>query len=97
MEVVVCITPLLLNWLRTVTSKIVKFTKLLKNSFTIEFEPCRIPFNTALPVVVVSVAVLPSFTHDTPSVHTRTRAKLVRNFCHSIVGKVRDDVDRLVV
>ena len=51
------------------TSKIVKITKLLEDSLAIEFEPCRIPFNTALPVVAVGAPVLAPTKHDASSVH----------------------------
>ena len=51
------------------TSKIVKFTKLLKDILTIEFKACRVPFNTALPVVVVCIAALEPIKHDASSVH----------------------------
>ena len=67
--VVVGFLPLLCNRLGTVTSKIVKITKLLEDGLAIEFEPCRIPFNTALPVVAVGAPVLAPTKHDASSSH----------------------------
>ena len=68
-EVVVSSLPLLLNGLRTVTSKIMKSTELLADSSAVEFVAHWVPANAALPVVVVGVSILPTLTHDTSSSH----------------------------
>ena len=96
-EVVVSSSPLLLNGLRTVTSKIVKLAKLLADSSAVEFVTHWVPVNTALPVVVVSVSILAALTHDKLGKHGRTRAKFIRYCFHSIWGKVHGGVGRLVV
>jgi hypothetical protein len=59
-------------------SKIMQFTKLFKDGFTIELVPYWIPFNSALPIVVaMQRTVLAALTHDASSVHGRTGAKLI--------------------
>jgi hypothetical protein len=63
-KVVVDLLPLLLNPFGTVTSKIMQTTKLLENSFLVDTVSCRIPFNAALPVVVVCEPVLSALPHD---------------------------------
>ena len=84
MKVIVRSLPLFCDGFGRVASKIVKSTKLLANGSTIEFVPCRIPFHTALPVVVVSVPVLSALTHDTLGIHSRTGTKSIRKVFHSI-------------
>lgn len=59
-------------------SKIVKSTKLLDDGLAIQLVSCRIPFDAALPVVVVSVATLAALAHDTSSIHARTGPKFIR-------------------
>jgi hypothetical protein len=69
MESIVRMFPLLCNRLGTVTSKIVKITKLLEDGLAIEFEPYRIPFNSTLPVVAVGALVLAPLKHNASSAH----------------------------
>lgn len=78
-KVVVCITPLALNRLGTMASKIMQSTKLPKDSSAVQFEPCRIPFHTALPVVAAKAGtMLPTLMHDESCSHSRARTKLIR-------------------
>jgi hypothetical protein len=49
---VVGLLPLPLNRLGTVTSKIVESTKLSSNGSLVEAVSHRIPFNSALPIVI---------------------------------------------
>jgi hypothetical protein len=51
-KVVVDLLPLPLNPFRTVTSKIVESTKLSSNGSLVEAVSHRIPFNSALPIVI---------------------------------------------
>jgi hypothetical protein len=51
------------------TSKIMKFAKLFKDGFMIDFEANWIPLNTALPVVTICITIHPSLAHDTLSGH----------------------------
>jgi len=72
--------PFLCNWLRTVTSKIVKFTKLFKDSLVIKFKSYWIPFNTALAAIAMAAkayTMLPSLTHDISGSYSRARTKFV--------------------
>jgi hypothetical protein len=77
-KIVVGLLPPALNRLGAVAGKIVKISKLPKYDFAIELESYRIPFRTTLPVVTAQHGTVPSaFTHDAPSVHARTGAKLI--------------------
>jgi hypothetical protein len=68
-EVVISLVPLLCDGLRAMTSKIMKFAKLFKDGFMIDFEANWIPLNTALPVVTICITIHPSLAHDTLSGH----------------------------
>ena len=68
-KVVVGLLPLPGNRFRSMASKIVKSTKLSKDGSLVESVACRIPLNTALPVVVVGAPVLAPTKHDASSVH----------------------------
>jgi len=77
-EVVIRLLPFLCDWLRTMTSKIMKLTKLFKDSLAIKFITSWIPFNTALPVITTKTStVLAALTHDTLGIHARARTKLI--------------------
>jgi hypothetical protein len=83
-KIVVGLLPPALNWFRAVACKIVKSAKLPENSFAVELESCRIPFNTALPIVTAQHSTVPSaFTHDASGGHGRTGAESIRYFVHS--------------
>jgi hypothetical protein len=89
MESIVRMFPLQLNRLGTVTSKIMKSTKLLADSSFVKFVPYRIPVNSTLPVVVVCTTMHSANLHNSSSVHGRTGAESIRYFVHSKWGKVR--------
>ncbi len=96
MESIVRMFPLLLNRFGTVTSKIMKLTKLLEDGLAIESEPRRIPLNTALPVVAVCTTMHSAHLHDSSSVHARAGTESIRYFVHNKWGKVSYSWDHLV-
>jgi len=55
--------PLLLNGSRCMASKIVQLTKYVTQHFFIEAPTYRIPFNTGLPVIILTASALQSLFH----------------------------------